>query len=88
MRMLSPVWNDEAGLARYTAIPAQSSGVPHRLSGIRVRIFSLTAGLSSQPSNTGDRVQPGSTALARIPNRPNSTARERDRAIRPALAAA
>jgi hypothetical protein len=48
--------------------PATSSGVPHLASGVRERITADLAESSRNASVSGVSIQPGATALTRIPS--------------------
>ena len=57
-----------SALARKNTGPATSSGVPKRLSGVRARIGPLRAGSSCSACVSGVAIQPGATALTRMPS--------------------
>ena len=67
MTKLSPVWKREASAARYTAIPAKSSGSPQRRIGTRPIAFSLNLSHDTRVAVMSVRIQPGRIALARTP---------------------
>ena len=82
--MYSPVTKPLALEARKPTTRATSSGVPTRCMGVRARRFCTISGvtLSITPSVV---VNPGQTALTRMPRGPKSTAPARVKPSTPAL---
>ena len=64
----TPVMKAAAGVHRNTAARATSSGVPQRASGVRARMGPARAGSSCSAWVSGVAIQPGATALTRMPS--------------------
>src|SRR5580658_4482874 len=78
---------DDASLARNTAGPAISSGLPHRPIGTVAMVAGPAVGSSHRLRLRSVAVQPGQSALTRTPSRPHSTASDFVSEISPAFAA-
>src|SRR5262245_12327253 len=87
--MAVPVTKSDAGLARNTAMPLMSSGVPQRRAGVRINTMLFNPDTSARARLVRSvSIQPGSTALTWMLSLAQAVARARLNCTMPPLEAA